>query len=47
MKWEHIFQAIYIPFSDLQLVHEMFLRHKGPYAPPQDQACGLNNHEGK
>jgi hypothetical protein len=33
MTWEHIFQAFFISFSDLQ-VHEMFLRQKGTYAPP-------------
>jgi hypothetical protein len=27
--------------------HEMFLRQKGTYAPPQDEARGLNNHDGK
>jgi hypothetical protein len=37
----------YISFSDLKLVHEMFLRQKGTYAPPQDQAWGLNIHDGK
>jgi hypothetical protein len=47
MTWEHIFQAIYISFSDLKLVHEMSLRQKGTYAPPQDQAWGLNIHDGK
>jgi hypothetical protein len=44
---EHIFQVIYISFSDLYLVHEMFLRQKGTYAPPQDKAWGLNIHDGK
>jgi hypothetical protein len=38
MTWEHIFQAIYISFSNSYLVHEMFLRQKGTYAPPQDKA---------
>jgi hypothetical protein len=38
LTWEHIFQAIYISFSDLKSVHEMSLRQKGTYAPPQDQA---------
>jgi hypothetical protein len=38
MTWEHIFQALYISFSDSYLVHEMFLRQKGTYAPPQDKA---------
>jgi hypothetical protein len=47
MTWEHIFQAIYISFSDSYLVHEMFLRQKGTYAPPQDKARGLNIHDGK
>jgi hypothetical protein len=27
------------------LVHEMSLRQKGTYAPPQDKACGLNIHD--
>jgi hypothetical protein len=43
MTWEHIFQAIYISF----LVHEISLRQKGTYAPPQDKARGLNVHDGK
>jgi hypothetical protein len=34
MTWEHIFQAIYISFSDSYLVHEISLRQKGTYAPP-------------
>jgi hypothetical protein len=38
MTWEHIFQAIYISFSDSYLVHEMSLRQKGTYAHPQDKA---------
>jgi hypothetical protein len=38
MPWEHIFQAFYILFSDSNLVHEMSLRQKGTYAPPQDKA---------
>jgi hypothetical protein len=46
MTWEHIFQAIYISFSDSYLVHEMSLRQKGTYAPPQDLAWGLNIHDG-
>jgi hypothetical protein len=29
------------------LVHEMSLRQKGTYAPPQDKARGLNIHDGK
>jgi hypothetical protein len=29
------------------LVHEMSLRQKGPYAPPQDKARGLNIHDRK
>jgi hypothetical protein len=29
------------------LVHEMPLRQKGTYAPPQDKAWGLNIHDGK
>jgi hypothetical protein len=47
MTWEHIFQAIFISFSDSYLVHEMALRQKGTYAPPQDKAWGLNIHDGK
>jgi hypothetical protein len=47
MTWEHIFQAIYISFSDSYLVHEMSLRQKGTYTPPQDEAWGLNIHDGK
>jgi hypothetical protein len=47
MTWEHIFQAIYISFSDSYLVHEMSLRQKGTYAPPKDKARGLNIHDGK
>jgi hypothetical protein len=47
MIWKHIFQAFYISFSDLKLVHEMSLGQKGTYAPPQDQAWGLNIHDGK
>jgi hypothetical protein len=38
MTWEHIFQAIYISFSDSYLVHEMPLQQNGTYAPPQDKA---------
>jgi hypothetical protein len=47
MTQEHIFQAIYISFSDSYLVHEMSLRQKGTYAPPQHKARGLNIHDGK
>jgi hypothetical protein len=47
MIWEHIFQVIYISFSDSYLVQEMSLRQKGTYAPPQDKAWGLNIHDGK
>jgi hypothetical protein len=47
MTWEHIFQAIYISFSDSYLVHEMSLRQKGTYAPPRDKGRGLNIHDGK
>jgi hypothetical protein len=47
MTWEHIFQAIYISFSDSYLVHEMSLRQKGTYAPPQDKARWLNIRDGK
>jgi hypothetical protein len=47
MTWENIFQTIYISFSDSYLVHEMSLRQKGTYAPPQDKAWGLNIHDGK
>jgi hypothetical protein len=32
MTLEHIFQAIYISFSDSYLVYEMSLRQKGTYA---------------
>jgi hypothetical protein len=42
MTWEHSFQAFYFSFPDSYLVHEMFLRQKGTYAPPQDKARGLN-----
>jgi hypothetical protein len=47
MTWEHIFQAISISFSDSYLVHEMSLRQKGTYAPPQDKVWGINIHDGK
>jgi hypothetical protein len=47
MTWEHNFQAIFISFSDSYLVHEMSLRQKGTYAPPQDKVWGLNIHDGK
>jgi hypothetical protein len=47
MTWEHIFQELYISFSDSYLVHEMSLQQKGTYAPPQDKARGLNIHDGK
>jgi hypothetical protein len=47
MTWEHIFQAIYISFSDSYLVHEMSLRQKGTYVPPQDNSRGLNIHDDK
>jgi hypothetical protein len=47
MTWEHIFQAIYISFSDSYLVYEMSLRQKGTYAPLQDKARGLTIHDGK
>jgi hypothetical protein len=47
MTWEHIFQAFYISFLDSNLVHEMSLRQKGAYAPPQDKARGLNIDDGK
>jgi hypothetical protein len=40
-------RSIFISFSDLKLVHEMSLRQKGTYAPPQDKARGLNIHDGK
>jgi hypothetical protein len=29
------------------MVHEMSLRQKGTYAPPQDEAKGLNINDGK
>jgi hypothetical protein len=47
MTWEHTFQAFYISFSDYYLLHEMCLRQKGTYAPPQDKARGLNIRDGK
>jgi hypothetical protein len=47
MTREHICQAFYISFSDSYLLHEMSLRQKGTYAPPQDEARGLNIHDGK
>jgi hypothetical protein len=47
MTWEHIFQAIFISFSDSYLVHEMSLRQKETYAPLKDKAWGLNIHDGK
>jgi hypothetical protein len=47
MTWEHNFQAFFISFSDLQMVHEMSLRQKGTYAPPQDKTRGLNIYDGK
>jgi hypothetical protein len=47
MTWEQIFQVFYISFQDLYLVHEMSLRQKRTYAPPQDKARGLNIHDGK
>jgi hypothetical protein len=47
MTWEHIFQAIYISFSDSYLVREMSLRQEWTYAPPQDKSWGLNIHDGK
>jgi hypothetical protein len=45
MTWKHIFQAIYISFSDSYLVHEMSLWQKWTYAPPQYKARGLNIHD--
>jgi hypothetical protein len=47
MTWEHIFQAFYISFSVSYFVHELSLRQKGTYAPPQDKERGLNIHDGK
>jgi hypothetical protein len=41
MTWEHIFQSFYISFSNSYMVHEMSLRQKGTYVPPQDEARGL------
>jgi hypothetical protein len=41
------FPSIFISFLDSYLVHEMSLRQKGPYAPPQDKARGLNIHDRK
>jgi hypothetical protein len=29
------------------MVHEMSLRQKGTYAPPQDKSTGVNIHDGK
>jgi hypothetical protein len=29
------------------LVHEMSLRQKGTYSPPQDKACGLSIYDDK
>jgi hypothetical protein len=37
---EHIFNQRTFHFSDLNMVHEMPLRHKGTYAPPQDKQGG-------
>jgi hypothetical protein len=34
---EHIFNQRTFHFSDLNMVHEMPLRHKGTNAPPQDK----------
>jgi hypothetical protein len=47
MTWEHILQEFYISFLDSYLVHEMSLRQKGTYAPPQDITRGLNIHDDK
>jgi hypothetical protein len=47
MTWEHIIQAFFISFSDSYLVHDMSLRQKETYAPPQDKARSLNIHDGK
>jgi hypothetical protein len=47
ITWEHIFQSFHISFSESYLVHEMSLRQKGTYALPQDEARGLNIHDGK
>jgi hypothetical protein len=47
MTWGLIFQAISISFSNSYLLHEMSLRQKGTYAPPQDKTRGLNIHDGK
>jgi hypothetical protein len=47
MTWKNIVHAIYISFSDSYLIHEMSLRQKGTYAPPQDKARGLNIHDGE
>jgi hypothetical protein len=40
-------KAFYISFSDSYLLHEISLRQKGTYAPPEDKARGLNIHDGK
>jgi hypothetical protein len=34
-------------FSDSYLIHKMSWRQKETYAPPQDEARGLNIHDGK
>jgi hypothetical protein len=39
------FPSILHFFSDSYLVHEMSLRQKGTYAPPQDKVRGLNIHD--
>jgi hypothetical protein len=41
------FPSILHSFLDSNLVHDMSLRQKGTYAPPQDKARGLNIHDGK
>jgi hypothetical protein len=47
MTLDHIFQLIYISFSDSYLLHEMSLQQKGTYDPPQGKARGLNIHHDK
>jgi hypothetical protein len=43
----HVPSILYFIFRFQNLVHEMYLRQKGTYAPPQDKARGLNIHDGK
>jgi hypothetical protein len=43
---EHFPSNLHFIFR-FELVHEMCLRQKGTYAPPQDEAWGLNIHDCK